>query len=93
MIERYLGDSHEKLFEHDMEVALIPEGAVEKGEPFDLPCDLLLKPTTLLDEWSIANKVNYVLGFGDEDNLPMIGFDSAEDAALFEESFGAFKEV
>lgn len=83
-----LDSPSERIFDHDMEVDDIPEGAVEKGEPFDLPCDLLLKPTEEFVRWAEDCGVTYRFGFHDTENTPQIEVGDEAQAVLVRLNWG-----
>lgn len=73
----------EKIFEHDVFIPPIPEGAAEKGEPFQLDCRLSFKPSPEFAEWAEDNQVEFELGFHDDDNTPQLMLPNSSAAVAF----------
>lgn len=73
----------DKIFDHDVAVPPIPDGAAEKGEPFQLDCSISLKATEEFTEWAEDNNIQFALGFHDENNTPQIELPNSVAAVQF----------
>ncbi len=73
----------DKIFEHDVLVPPIPDGAAEKGEPFQLDCSISLKASPEFVEWAEDNNIEFALGFHDENNTPQIELPNSVAAVQF----------
>lgn len=73
----------QKIFDHNVFVPPIPDGAAEKGEPFQLDCSISLKPSEEFAEWAADNNITFALGFHDENNTPQIELPNSVAAVQF----------
>jgi hypothetical protein len=73
----------QKIFDHNVFVPPIPDGAAEKGEPFQLDCSISLKPSEEFAEWAQDNNITFALGFHDENNTPQIELPNSVAAVQF----------